>query len=1028
MIRAARDGRSGAAETSSRSIILRPDLAAGLALLVGLALVPELGLGAHATATFDGVAQVGLALAAFACCYARRSRNNRVAWTLLSAAALTLAFGEIVFMTVDAGSTITGATRSVLAADVAFVVTMVLVVSGASVLGLHGAGVGLRRLLAEGMLVLTSLWSLTWELALQYVAPPGAAMNAHTWGLVLAPFVDLVALASVIVGIVHHRRNELKVLALAISLMVTVDIMWALGRSGRFDVSRHLASVVLVDALVLLCVAARTPPPADGTDVVPGFAARSMLVYGPLCAVIVTVIVEIAFHVPNTAMSMYLVAAIGIAIVVNQVSTYVENQRLHASLEERLRELSEREERHRVTVDEMGDAVVVIDASGQLREVTSRWTEMLGWSADESIGKSFATFAHPDELAQLRDVFAEAIVSSRLAALTTRGLCADGSYRWLEVEITNLMHVPLIEGLLCIVRDVEDRMSAAGRLRRAEERFRVAFAAAPIGMTVTSEGVLLEVNEAFASMLGYSSAELVGVPIADLTVPHDHRLIMAGLAQVGSGEKATHSGEQRYLHRSGRIVLGSVSLSMVHDRDDGALVIGQIEDITERREIEERMHWAARHDEVTGLYNRAYFMERLGESLAILTDGFRLAVVFLDLDRFKVVNDSLGHGSGDDLLRVVARRLLATMRASDIVARFGGDEFTILLDPAPSEEQVLLLAERVADELAKPIPLATGDVYVTASLGVAFADRAGLSGEHLIRDADAAMYRAKERGRNRIERFDEETHASVVRNLRTGNDLHRALERHEFEVHYQPVWTIRDQHVVGMEALVRWRHPERGLVLPGDFIGLAEDTGLIVPIGAQVLETALQQLARWQDHLDYPALTMAVNLSARQLGSPNLVETLRGALDRSSVDPGRVWLEITESALMSDVKASELTIRALRAQGVRLSVDDFGTGYSSLTYLKRFPVEGLKIDRSFVDGLGTDEEDGTIVEAVVRLGLALGLKVVAEGVENVIQLDYLATTGCGFGQGHLISRPVPAPQLELAFHSGALSLGRALRD
>jgi diguanylate cyclase (GGDEF)-like protein/PAS domain S-box-containing protein len=753
-----------------------------------------------------------------------------------------------------------------------------------------------------------------------------------------------------------------------------------------------------------------------------------MMVYGPLCAVIITSVVELIAHVPNTVVSMYLISAIGVAIVLNQVSTYLENNRLHASLEERLRELSEREERHRITVDEMGDAVVVLDATGELREVTSRWTDMLGWSVADSVGKSFAAFAHPDELGMLRDVFEQAIVSSRMAALTTRGLCADGSYRWLEVEITNLVHVPLIEGLLCVVRDVEERLSAAGRLRRAEERFRVAFAAAPIGMTVTAHGVLLEVNEAFAAMLGYTSSELVGVPVAELTVPEDHRIVMAGLAQLGAGEKATHSGEQRYVHRTGRVVLGSVSLSMVHDRDDGALVIGQIEDITERREIEGRMHWAARHDDVTGLYNRAYFMERLGESLSTLVAGCRLAVVFLDLDRFKLVNDSLGHGSGDDLLRVVARRLVATMRATDVVARFGGDEFTILLDPAPSEEQVILLAERLADELAKPIPLATGDVYVTASLGVAFADRAGLSGEHLIRDADAAMYRAKERGRNRIERFDEETHASVVRNLRTGNDLHRALERHEFEVHYQPVWSIRNQQVVGFEALVRWRHPERGLVLPGDFIGLAEDTGLIVPIGAQVLESALQQLARWQEEFDYAALTMAVNLSARQLGSPNLVETLRGALHRASVDPGKVWLEITESALMTDVKASELTLRALRALGVRLSVDDFGTGYSSLTYLKRFPVEGLKIDRSFVDGLGTDEEDGTIVEAVVRLGLALGLKVVAEGVENVVQLDYLATTGCDYGQGHLVSPPVPADELELALRRGALSFGRIARD
>ena len=415
-------------------------------------------------------------------------------------------------------------------------------------------------------------------------------------------------------------------------------------------------------------------------------------------------------------------------------------------------------------------------------------------------------------------------------------------------------------------------------------------------------------------------------------------------------------------------------------------------------------------------------MERLGVSLANLTDGAPLAVIFLDLDRFKIVNDSLGHGVGDDLLRVVARRLLGTMRNTDLLARFGGDEFTVLLDPAPSEDQVLLLAGRIADEIARPVPLASGDLYVTASLGVAFADRAGLSADHLIRDADAAMYRAKERGRNRIERFDQETHASAVRNLRTGNDLHRALQRHEFEVHYQPVWNVGDQRVVGFEALVRWRHPERGLVAPIEFIGLAEDTGLLVPIGAQVLEASLQQLARWSQAHDCPNLTMAVNLSARQLTAPSLVESLQGSLQRSGVDPSRVYLEITESALMTDVKASELMLKAVRQIGVRLSVDDFGTGYSSLTYLKRFPVQGLKVDRSFVSGLGTDHEDGTIVEAVVRLGHALGLRVVAEGVETRQQLDYLCSIGCDLGQGYLISRPLPADELEAKLHSGELLL------
>jgi diguanylate cyclase (GGDEF)-like protein len=385
------------------------------------------------------------------------------------------------------------------------------------------------------------------------------------------------------------------------------------------------------------------------------------------------------------------------------------------------------------------------------------------------------------------------------------------------------------------------------------------------------------------------------------------------------------------------------------------------------------------------------------------------AVLFLDLDRFKVVNDSLGHDAGDELMIKLGMRLCAAVRPADTVARFGGDEFTVLCDDLSSDDarrQAIDVAERLLEVIEAPIQLNGEDQHLSASIGIAIAGP-GDTPETLLRDADAAMYQAKDRGKGRWELFDEEMRSSARMRLETENALHRALERDELRIYYQPIVELVGTTCSGAEALVRWQHPDRGLVAPDAFIDLAEETGLIVPIGAWVLEEACRQLMEWRDAgLVSPTFTMAVNLSARQLAQADLVERVAAALERTGAPPELVCLEITESVLMAETTID--AIDALRALGVRLSIDDFGTGYSSLGYLRRFPVDSVKVDRSFVDGLGTESEDSAIVAAVVGLGHALGLSVVAEGVETELQLAELGALGCDRAQGFWFARPQPA--------------------
>ncbi|MBV8161574.1 MAG: EAL domain-containing protein [Acidimicrobiia bacterium] len=523
------------------------------------------------------------------------------------------------------------------------------------------------------------------------------------------------------------------------------------------------------------------------------------------------------------------------------------------------------------------------------------------------------------------------------------------------------------------------------------------------------------VSPACAAITGYSPGDLYANPdlIFDMLEPQ-YVQMMEGLDEAD----LARSWELAIRRKDGTTVWVEQRLSLLRD-DTGRIttIEGIARDVTERKVAEERLARQALHDEVTGLPNRRLLRDRLSQALARAErHGSLVAVVFLDLDHFKLINDSWGHAEGDKVLVSIAGRLRSIVRGSDTVARFGGDEFVVVREGVGSSDDVSNYLARLTSEIQRPMQLAGYELIVNASIGVALGG-AGDSPEALLRDADAAMYKAKARGRSRAEIATKAAHIEAESRLSTELALRRSLTRDEFDVMYQPVVSIGSGVLVGVEALVRWRRPDHGLVEPDAFIGIAEETGLIRPLGAWVLHQACRQLHHWR-RVGINGGVVSVNLSGRQLSSPDLVGNVLGAIAAAGIPPGQLSFEITESVLMEDVERSVSILRALKDIGVGLAIDDFGTGYSSLSYLERFPVDGLKIDRSFIARLGSDATDGAIVSAVMTLGHALGLSVTAEGVETPDQLRALADLGCDAAQGFLFGRPVPPSDLATLVAAG----------
>ncbi len=439
-------------------------------------------------------------------------------------------------------------------------------------------------------------------------------------------------------------------------------------------------------------------------------------------------------------------------------------------------------------------------------------------------------------------------------------------------------------------------------------------------------------------------------------------------------------------------------------------VQGILTDITERKRMEEQLQRQAFHDSLTGLPNRHLLVDRLEQALKRTErDGAtRVAALFLDLDNFKSVNDSLGHETGDLLLVAVAQRLRGCIRPEDTLARFGGDEFVVLIENAEDPSGAIRVAQRITDELRRPFSIVGRELFVAASIGIAFGGRRAKSSEDLLRDADTAMYRAKEETADyRV--FDTGMYLlRAVGRLELENDLRRAVERSEFLLHYQPIVHLEDAKLRGVEALVRWAHPERGLLEPDEFVSLAEESGVVVPMGERLLERACRQAKDWQEERPLtPPLVVSINVSAKQLVRPDFADTVEGVLKGTGFDGRCLTLDVTETASVGVLEGGTMALDRLRAPGVRISIDDFGTGYSSLSYLKRLPADALKIDKSFVAGLGIDLEDTAVVGMVIELAHAFGMEAIAEGVETEAQARLLGEMGCDFDQGFYFAKPLP---------------------
>jgi len=549
-----------------------------------------------------------------------------------------------------------------------------------------------------------------------------------------------------------------------------------------------------------------------------------------------------------------------------------------------------------------------------------------------------------------------------------------------------------------------------------QQHFSSAFSHAAIGMAITRpSGVIVQVNEALCALLGRAAAELVNQPLYSVLHGDDVPLIQGRAQQVAAQQAPSFAMELRATLRGGDPLWVAVHCSPYDDPDgSGRGLIYQLHDIAARRLAEARLLHIAYHDDLTELANRNSFNERLAAVVEAsrLDAEQRFAVLFLDLDRFKVVNDSLGHQAGNVLLREVARRLLSCVRNSDLVARLGGDEFAILLVDLHDQAQGQRLAQRVLASLSLPLAIGGIEVVPGASVGITFSDLGYRTAEEVLRDADLAMYEAKAGGRGRVVLFDSAMHDKVVQKLALEADLRRAIGDGQLSVHFQPLYALSPYRLIGFEALARWHHPLRGQVSPQVFITLAEESGHIEALTDWVIDHAVAQLAQWQRDLPGASeLGMHVNISGRDLARGSLVSQVQAVLQQHRPTPGTLTLEITETTLMGGIDTALQTMGRLRALGVGFSIDDFGTGYSSLAYLGRLPISSLKIDRSFVMGLHDQPQNVEIVRAVLNLGQSLGRTVIAEGIETPEQLATLRALGVPVGQGYLLSRPLRAEQV-----------------
>jgi diguanylate cyclase (GGDEF)-like protein/PAS domain S-box-containing protein len=618
---------------------------------------------------------------------------------------------------------------------------------------------------------------------------------------------------------------------------------------------------------------------------------------------------------------------------------------------------------------------------------------------------STAGDVHPDDVERVQRIVADLLPRfGDTARFVARYRRHDGEYRSLAVTVTNRLHDPSLRGMVGHSRDITEQVVSDEALRRSEQHVRALLRrSSDVVAVVDREGRLLRPSP--NQVLGYPEGSLVGRSALELVHAEDLPAVVAALARVADDATAIAQSESRLRRADGTWRWFELVFANCLDDPAVAGIVVNGHDVTDRKRYEDELVRAALHDTLTGLPNRALVEDRIDRALQT---GRRVGALFLDVDRFKVLNDARGHHAGDALLVELAARLTSLVRPGDTVARFGGDEFLVVCEDTSAIE-LRAIAQRLVESFTEPFEVDGEHVVVTVTIGVALAEPGG-RGDSLIRDADAAMYHAKRKGRNCVEFFDRALRTRVLARLNVEGELRRALDNDEFVVWYQPIVDLATGATCGAEALLRWDHPTRGLVLPGEFIGVAEETGLIVPIGASVLERAARDARACQVVVGRP-FRVAVNLSPRQLQRPRMALDVAAALAAAHLPADSLVVELTETALVDSSRQPTATLHALHDLGVRLGLDDFGTGYSSLSYLKQFPIQLIKIDRGFIQELDGDGNDDTLVAATLAIASTLRLDVVAEGVETDRQRQTLLQLGCSRAQGFLFAPAMPVAAL-----------------
>jgi diguanylate cyclase (GGDEF)-like protein/PAS domain S-box-containing protein len=673
-------------------------------------------------------------------------------------------------------------------------------------------------------------------------------------------------------------------------------------------------------------------------------------------------------------------------------------------------------ERWEALVSQSADVAVIADANCSLQYVAPAATRVFGWHPDEVRDRIGLDLVHPDDLPAVVDALGQAIADpDKHPIIEFRLRHKDGSWRWVEETISNLLDHPAVGGLVGNLRDITERRAVLEQLRTSETLYRTIVETSQEGIVVVDvDGNVSLANERFASLLGRDVAGLVGKPVARLLPPgvHEQRL-----ASRRWGAKDRYEVSFTAADGVARHLL--ISANPLYD-EAGAYLgsLAMCADITDRKLAEQELTRLALTDPLTGLANRTMLTARLREAFVEARENQgRLGLLFIDLDAFKAVNDSLGHAAGDELLVATACRLAELVRPGDVIGRFGGDEFVVVAGDVLSARDLHELADRICKALSRPVYISDVKLISTASIGIAVAcpDASSPAPEQaaddLLRHADVALYAAKAKGGACWEQYRPHTEQRTDQ-LQLASDLREATEQSQLRLWYQPIVDVHTGEAVAVEALLRWQHPTRGLLTPDAFIPLAERTGVIGELDHWVLSEACRQAAHWNraSHRQRP-ISVAVNISARLLADQALPDKVKAVLGKTGIAGEQLILEVTETAVMADADGALSVLCALKDLGVRLAIDDFGTGYSSLVYLKRFPVDELKIDRSFIDGLGTDPEDSAIVASVLGLARGVGVAAVAEGVETEEQRQALAALGCRLAQGYLWSPPQPPERL-----------------